>query len=616
MKVSVERKVTTWYILALCLCLFFTYQTFKSRIEYSERGQWVRHSCNVQAEIESINDFIHQVEIHSQRYRLTGNDDHLKSYNVALDSLNKSIFHFSELTKSNPRRQELLNVLSRLNGNKPDKGGSSIKARYKPESSTALRQIAVTGNHTIVDSIKTIIDQMDSLEDRRMDERLLSQQHASDRDIESLIIMVTLFLLVFGIFYWLILEDIKKRKKAEKRLSEHEAFLSMMFNESKDALFLIDAKTNLIESCNKAAESLFEVNGQKELGKVLGLQFNEFFSEGSISTEKIVDALKRDGVWQSELVFRTSSDREFWGAVSVTSFVFNGRSHRMIRIIDVSEAKKYEQALQTYAEALEENKTRLYALTSELLVKNNALKKSETALKELNARKDKFFSILAHDLRSPFTGLLGMSQYMAECHDLILKDEMKELSEAVYASAKKVYGLLNNLLEWSRLQMGKVEYMPSRTNLSEIADEIVELQMPNARSKEISLKNEISPEVLVYADQNMVATIFRNLISNAIKFTGCGGSVSLRVEKRESNVVVKISDTGIGMSEEIKANIFRIDTKHTTKGTAGEEGTGLGLVLCQELIEKNMGELSLESQPGKGTEFAFTLPLYCEKASA
>ncbi|HEX2962252.1 MAG TPA: ATP-binding protein [Ignavibacteriales bacterium] len=608
MKISVERKVTIWFILVLCLGLFFTYLAFKSRTDYVERGNWVRLSYNIQTEIGNINDYFQQIEINSHRYLLTGRKECVRSYNTALDSLKKSIQNFSELTKDNPRQQEFLRILSKLNSRKQEGHKNSFEAKDSIGRFKAFEKEAANYNQSLVDSLKIVISQMDSVEDMRLDERLLSQENASAKSASSLITLASLFLLTFGIFYWLILDDIKKRKRAEARLAKKEAFLYMIFNEANDALFLVDSKTNLIEKCNKAALRLFKAENKQDLLKTFSSRLPKPDIDQSEGDE-INEAIKNDGVWKSEVIFSTDSGCEFWGAVSIIAFEADSKKHKLVRIIDITERKNSEKALKTYAEALEESKNRLQALTSELLVKNNELKMSEAALKDLNASKDKFFSILAHDMRSPFTGLLGIAEYMADCQDMIPKDEMKELSEAVYASAKKVYGLLNNLLEWSRLQMGKIEYLPSDTNLKDITSEITDLQRSNAESKDICLKNEISSSIHIYADQNMVATILRNLVSNAIKFTDMGGAITLSAQVKDSFAEISVNDTGIGMSEEVKDKIFSIDSKHTTKGTSGEEGTGLGLVLCKELIEKNHGNIRVNSRVGRGTEFIFTLPL-------
>lgn len=248
-------------------------------------------------------------------------------------------------------------------------------------------------------------------------------------------------------------------------------------------------------------------------------------------------------------------------------------------------------------------------LAAALIEKNKLLKDSEAALLELNTTKDKFFSVLAHDLRSPFTGLLGMSEYLADSYEMIPKDELKDITESIFTTTQKIYNLLNNLLEWSGFQMGKIDNCPSIIDLNSIVTECIDLQIHNAESKEIFIINEINESIKVYADLNMLSTILRNLISNAIKFTKPGGRVILYASTNARFAEIKVKDTGIGMEKDVMDRIFRLDSKYSTLGTAGEEGTGLGLVLCRELIKKNNGEIFVNSEVKKGTEFVFTLPL-------
>lgn len=247
--------------------------------------------------------------------------------------------------------------------------------------------------------------------------------------------------------------------------------------------------------------------------------------------------------------------------------------------------------------------------TAELEVQKVELKQKNDQLKELNASKDKFFSIISHDLRGPFNTLLGFA--------LLLKEHLKDYSQEeilrrivkICNSAEKLYTLLENLLMWSQLQRGIMEYSPEELDLATIVQDNIELFHAQADYKQINLRMESDTKIVAYADLGMVNTVLRNLITNALKFTPVGGQVILtfRVENNHVNVIV--ADTGIGIPAERLPQLFRIDTQYTNPGTNGEQGTGLGLILCKELVEKNYGTIWAESTPGAGTTFTFTLPL-------
>jgi signal transduction histidine kinase len=238
------------------------------------------------------------------------------------------------------------------------------------------------------------------------------------------------------------------------------------------------------------------------------------------------------------------------------------------------------------------------------------VKERTAELEQANASKDTFFSIIAHDLRTPFTGLLGLTQIFSENIGDFTQDEIKEGLDSLQKTSKTVYALLENLLTWSRLQRGVMEYFPQEIFLNTIAEYNISLIAANAEQKQITLRNLVTKDILVYADQDMIHTVLRNLISNALKFTPPGGSIEVSATQADDLVEVAVSDTGTGIDEEHVAKLFRIDVRYSQEGTAGEQGTGLGLILCKELVEKNGGRIWVESEVGKGTTFRFALPTF------
>jgi PAS domain S-box-containing protein len=246
---------------------------------------------------------------------------------------------------------------------------------------------------------------------------------------------------------------------------------------------------------------------------------------------------------------------------------------------------------------------------TERKISEEALKASEAKLKDINATKDKFFSIIAHDLKNPFNGILGFSNILKEeAHDLDVPT-IKEYSDLINRAAVQVFRLLENLLSWARIQQDQMPYNPTTLSLKEITDEVIELMNDSAVRKKISITNRISDELMVNADSDMLKTIFRNLLSNAIKFTPSNGKVVLNAVENDDKVEISIKDNGRGMSNENLGKLFKLDASHSTHGTENEEGTGLGLILCKEFVEKHGGTITAESELGKGSTFKFTLPI-------
>jgi signal transduction histidine kinase/streptogramin lyase len=282
------------------------------------------------------------------------------------------------------------------------------------------------------------------------------------------------------------------------------------------------------------------------------------------------------------------------------------------RILQEQQSQLEEQAeeLRITGENLAETNRMLVEKQKIILEQSEKLQQSNEQLRLINASKDKFFSIIAHDLRNPFNVLIGLSDIMLRNYDNLPPEKIKRYSEIIYLSAKSGFNLLENLLQWSRAEMGTLTFAPAKIQLSSVVEETFDLLAGEAERKSIILTHQIDPQITVWADESMLFTIFRNLISNAIKFTAEKGKVT--VDAREDNlnrtVQISVSDTGVGIPSEVIPNLFRIDINYTTKGTANEPGTGLGLILCKEFVEKNGGKIWVESKEKVGSTFYFTLP--------
>jgi len=238
------------------------------------------------------------------------------------------------------------------------------------------------------------------------------------------------------------------------------------------------------------------------------------------------------------------------------------------------------------------------------------IKRYAEELKQLNATKDKFFSIIAHDLKNPFITILGFSDLLITDYEELTDEERLYYIQEMKNSADKSHSLLQNLLQWSRSQTGRIHYNPHKLNLKEIACSNTNLIQPTANKKEISFECTLNEKIYIMADEDMINTIFRNLLTNAVKFTDMGGKVKISSRTIDGFEEISIEDNGIGMPEDVRVNLFRLDKSYTTTGTQNETGTGLGLILCKEFVEKHGGSIKVKSEEGKGTKFIFTLPLY------
>lgn len=244
----------------------------------------------------------------------------------------------------------------------------------------------------------------------------------------------------------------------------------------------------------------------------------------------------------------------------------------------------------------------------QLTITNEQINKNNEALQAANATKDKFFSIIAHDLKGPLSSLTSFSNLLINHTSSLSQEEIQLVAKDLDKSVGNLFSLLENLLEWSRSQTGIIEYNPEKLNLSEMVNNTIQLLEVSAQNKQININSSIAEHIIVLADRNSITTVIRNLLSNAIKFTDLGGQIEVIAEESRDNIYIIIKDNGIGMSKEVQDKLFKIENKYTSKGTNNEKGTGLGLILCKEFIEKNGGTITVTSKEMEGTSFCFNLP--------
>ncbi|MCF8364486.1 MAG: tetratricopeptide repeat protein [Bacteroidales bacterium] len=256
-------------------------------------------------------------------------------------------------------------------------------------------------------------------------------------------------------------------------------------------------------------------------------------------------------------------------------------------------------------------------LNAQLQLHNRQLevrvKERTRELEEANATKDRFFSIIAHDLKGPFNGLLGFADLLFNDFEMLSEQKKKEFSGFIKESASDIYKLLENLLEWASSQTGRIQLSPEKLDVAEIISETIKANQLMLHNKRIEISKQINTSHLALADEDTIKVVIRNLLTNAIKFTPKGGRINFTVEDfphetAGRKIIIKLKDTGVGIKNSDIRNLFNLKEKFKSPGTEKESGTGLGLILCKDFIEKNGGELFVESEPGVGSTFSFTLP--------
>ncbi len=368
----------------------------------------------------------------------------------------------------------------------------------------------------------------------------------------------------------------EKVKLTEEALVESEKRYIQFIKTTQNAIII--HQSGKIIFANDACLQLFKAFNENDL---LNKKLSDFFLFVNESTilQKNEQRDLQNFLQEQKLIQLDGSIIDV--SISSSPIVFQNVNADQLVIKDISERIKSEEEIKRYSKELEES----------------------------NASKDKFFSIISHDLRSPFQGLLGLANIVTEEFDDLTKEELKEFLANINRSSKNLFNLIDNLLQWSRLQRKKIDIELIQNNLYSDIYYNINLLKPNADSKFLSIIVDVKKDLDVYSDSNAFNSILQNLLSNAIKFTKPGGKIEISAIEKNGFIEIIISDTGVGIPEEVIPLLFRTDNQHSTQGTEKETGTGLGLVICKELVEMQGGKISVKSKKDFGSSFAFTLKM-------
>ena len=378
------------------------------------------------------------------------------------------------------------------------------------------------------------------------------------------------------------IEDITKSKEAEYAKTESEMKYRILVENSLQAMFIM--QDNKLLSANKSLENLtmysFREMSKKGKDWLKTVIHPEDYKKADILLKRMFSGKVVPEKNEFRVVRKDNKIR--WVEALGTAIDYEGKKAILVVAIDIT---KYKEAV-------------------------TVLEQSEEKLRRLNATKDKFFSIVAHDLKNPFNAIMGFSNLLSEAYDNFDEKQRKTFIRNISEASENTYKLLQNLLEWSRTQTGSIEYKPDAIDLNEIIAGNISVFKSSASNKDISISMTVPPNTMAFADENMTKTVLRNLLSNAIKFTRPGGKVNISATRTGNYVEICVADNGIGISKENQKKLFKIDEQFKSYGTANEQGSGLGLLLCKEFVEKNGGTIWVESKYGMGSKFKFTLPGY------
>jgi PAS domain S-box-containing protein len=389
--------------------------------------------------------------------------------------------------------------------------------------------------------------------------------------------------------------QIKENKKVREALEKEMYLMDTLMNNVPERIYFKDLKSKFI----KSSKSLALFFGHSDPKKIYGRTDFDFFAEEHArpayqDEQKII----KTGKSIISLIEKEVKKDGTISWVSTSKMPLKNQKGKIVGTFgiskDITDIKKLEMDIK-------EKNEELQAQAEELSEKNDSLR-------TLNITKDKFFSIIAHDLKNPFNAVLGFSEILSKKYRKVTDSKKKQYIDIIFDSVTRIYKLLENLLQWARSQTGAIPFEPEVFLLDELIDGNLELTANQINEKKLKIIRDYPPGTKVYADRNMINTVVRNLIANAIKFTE-NGEIRIKVHLSDHIVTCRIEDTGVGIPKSKLKKIFEIEKSKSTEGTKGESGTGLGLIICREFVEKNGGSISAESIKNKGSAFTVKLPL-------
>ena len=387
-------------------------------------------------------------------------------------------------------------------------------------------------------------------------------------------------LLPFNEFFtYAILIDISDKKLSEEITDFNENLLNAILNTGPDALILIDPSTKRITKCNTPTFKLFGFDSEQDLIGTNILSLQKYKPEKELH-QSLNESLELTGLWTDTIECINKKTGAFLGKFVIRRFTLRNKTYELVHISDITENVRNLSTIKDYAEKL----------------------------KSLNSTKDKLFSIIAHDLKSPFNAIVGFSSILTGCVKDYNPDQIEKYVGLIHEASNRIFQLLENLLEWSRSQTGQIGFNPAYFRICPIIEDQIKLFANILSEKQLQVNTEYN-DILVYADINMLRVIIRNLISNAIKFSNPNSQIVVQIYEDSLSTIIQVIDYGVGLDKTSQQNLFNSNHMVTKTGTIGEKGTGLGLMLCKEFIERHNGQMSIKSSVGKGTQIKVTLPL-------
>ncbi|HYX09210.1 MAG TPA: GAF domain-containing sensor histidine kinase [Bacteroidales bacterium] len=615
MKFTTEQKVTASFVFAMLFIISMgTVAIFMSN-DFVTDTEWQKRIYRIQAELDNLNFSLLQTERITHAYLETENEHTWDQIKINIEEIYKDFNRLDSIVEDPAQQKVLYKFKHTLDSFYQSKSSFFFSIKPTGKVSENSRIHFLNDQFTVISKLLGKVKQLEEYENNSL---IIRAQH-NEKQTLKLVVSATVYalfsFLLILLFYHIVRIDLRKRRKAEK---VQEALLSIanstrtasdldkLFGNIHKALARLMHAPNFYISLIDDNQKILHFPYFKDLydnppdSRKIGKGMTEWIirhNKPVLLKEKQMIELSNNG--EIELIGKLP--HEWMGIPLNAEGIVNGaiviQNYRKEDLYSKADLELFTFVSDQIAQAVEKKR------------QEERIQQSEQHLRELNIQKNKFFTILGHDLRAPFSGLIGFTGLLKIALQKKKYEKSETYADQIENSANHMYNLLNQLLDWSQAESGHMLYHPEDINLREETNQILELLKSTADGKKVNLISKVDPGDAVFSDRDMLHTIIRNLLSNAIKYSHPGQAVVLYTIEENEHLRICVQDSGTGMDTASRESLFKPDGHKSLPGTSHESGTGFGLLIIKELVERHGGKVKVDSSPGKGSTFSFTLPL-------
>jgi PAS domain S-box-containing protein len=592
MKWSIEKKTGAGLAAAGMILLLVIGLLYRNGRSFIEASGWVSHTHEVLTELEATLSAVAEAQAATDGYIITGQEVFLKPYQVAGPALRAHLDQLKSLTADNPYQQRRLAVLEGDVAEKLDSLQQKIDLRKQKGFEAAQQRVATGIGAKQMNRVRVIISEMKQEEEDLLKRRTLDFQSSTRKTTLTFSCVIFLEFLLLGLVYYVLLRDITARRRAEQLLQESEDRHRKLFDNNPHPTWVFERETLRFLAVNDAAVRKYGYSNNEFLKMTIkDIRPPEDVPALLESVGSVRDGNENVGVWRHRRKDGTNID------VEITSYAlsFADRAAEVVVAVDVTQRKRDEAEKRKFID-------KLAASNQELELRNREVERA-TRL------KSKFLASMSHELRTPLNAIVGFSDLLADGIPGELNAKQKRFVNHIKQGSAHLLQLINDILDLSKIEAGQLELRCEDFQLKDALPEVLSTIRPLAMIKNIQVQQKLKTDLLVYADRVRFKQILYNLLSNAVKFTPKDGRIDIDCVEKGNEVCMSVTDTGIGIRAEDQAVVFEEFRQVEGNTDTANEGTGLGLAITKRLVEQQGGKISLESEPGKGSRFTFTLPL-------